>query len=338
MTKMDERLEADLPGRAEAQPRRGRVPPGRARGARVGRAGPREVPRVPRAQDHRADRRAGAADHLPRALAGRQRRGADQPRLPRPVQQRARPVQGRAALPPLGLPRHHQVPRLRADLQERPHRPAHRRRQGRLRLRPQGQVGRRGHALLPELHDRAVALHRRAHRRPRRRHRRGRPRDRLHVRPVQAAHLQATRRASSPARGSTTAARSCAPRPPATAPPSSSRRCSRSARTRSTARRCVVSGSGNVAIYTIEKIDQLGGKVVACSDSNGYILDEKGIDLELVKQLKERRARAASRTTSSTASTRKYVAGRQHLGDPLPGGHALGDPERDQRQGRRARS
>ncbi|MGA8890850.1 MAG: NADP-specific glutamate dehydrogenase [Anaeromyxobacteraceae bacterium] len=54
---------------------------------------------------------------------------------------------------------------------------------------------------------------------------------------------------------------------------------------------CTVSGSGNVAIYTIEKIHQLGGKVVACSDSNGIIVDEKGIDLELVKQLKERERR-----------------------------------------------
>jgi glutamate dehydrogenase (NADP+) len=50
---------------------------------------------------------------------------------------------------------------------------------------------------------------------------------------------------------------------------------------------CLVSGSGNVAIYTIEKVHQLGGKVVACSDSNGVVYDEKGIDLELVKQLKE---------------------------------------------------
>ncbi|MDF1579796.1 MAG: NADP-specific glutamate dehydrogenase [Desulfuromonadales bacterium] len=50
---------------------------------------------------------------------------------------------------------------------------------------------------------------------------------------------------------------------------------------------CVVSGSGNVAIYTIEKIAELGGKTVACSDSNGYIYDEKGIDLETVQRLKE---------------------------------------------------
>ena len=52
-------------------------------------------------------------------------------------------------------------------------------------------------------------------------------------------------------------------------------------------KKCVVSGAGNVAIYTIEKIHQLGGRVVACSDSNGYVIDEKGIDLPLLKQLKE---------------------------------------------------
>jgi glutamate dehydrogenase (NADP+) len=50
---------------------------------------------------------------------------------------------------------------------------------------------------------------------------------------------------------------------------------------------CVVSGSGNVAIYTIEKIQELGGRVVACSDSGGVIYHERGIDLPTVKQLKE---------------------------------------------------
>ena len=43
-------------------------------------------------------------------------------------------------------------------------------------------------------------------------------------------------------------------------------------------KKCLVSGSGNVAQYTIEKINQLGGKVLTTSDSNGYIYDEKGID------------------------------------------------------------
>ncbi|OAS19157.1 glutamate dehydrogenase [Paenibacillus oryzisoli] len=49
----------------------------------------------------------------------------------------------------------------------------------------------------------------------------------------------------------------------------------------------VVSGSGNVAIYSIEKAVQLGAKVVACSDSNGYIHDPNGICLETVRRLKE---------------------------------------------------
>ncbi|HEX2075789.1 MAG TPA: NADP-specific glutamate dehydrogenase [Geodermatophilus sp.] len=52
-------------------------------------------------------------------------------------------------------------------------------------------------------------------------------------------------------------------------------------------RRVVVSGSGNVAVYGIEKVHQLGGTVVACSDSAGYVVDDKGIDLEVLKQVKE---------------------------------------------------
>lgn len=49
----------------------------------------------------------------------------------------------------------------------------------------------------------------------------------------------------------------------------------------------VISGSGNVAIYATEKATQLGGKVVALSDSNGYVYDPEGIDLAAVKQIKE---------------------------------------------------
>ncbi|MFC5611300.1 NADP-specific glutamate dehydrogenase [Metabacillus niabensis] len=49
----------------------------------------------------------------------------------------------------------------------------------------------------------------------------------------------------------------------------------------------VVSGSGNVSIYAIEKAHQLGAKVVACSDSNGYVYDKNGINLDTVKRLKE---------------------------------------------------
>ena len=53
-------------------------------------------------------------------------------------------------------------------------------------------------------------------------------------------------------------------------------------------RRVVVSGSGNVAIYAVEKVQELGGTVVAVSDSGGYVVDEAGIDLSLLKEVKER--------------------------------------------------
>ena len=53
-----------------------------------------------------------------------------------------------------------------------------------------------------------------------------------------------------------------------------------------------VSGSGNVAIYAIQKAQQLGGKPVTCSDSTGWIYDPEGIDVELLKEVKEvKRAR-----------------------------------------------
>jgi glutamate dehydrogenase (NADP+) len=54
-------------------------------------------------------------------------------------------------------------------------------------------------------------------------------------------------------------------------------------------KRVVVSGSGNVAVYAIEKAQQLGATVVACSDSGGYVVDEAGLDLALVKEIKESR-------------------------------------------------
>ena len=52
-------------------------------------------------------------------------------------------------------------------------------------------------------------------------------------------------------------------------------------------RRAVVSVSGNVATYAIEKIQQLGGTAITASDSSGYIVDEGGIDVDLLKQIKE---------------------------------------------------
>lgn len=59
-------------------------------------------------------------------------------------------------------------------------------------------------------------------------------------------------------------------------------------------KRVVVSGSGNVAIYAMEQSVRLGATIIACSDSSGYIVDENGIDLPLVREIKEvRRERIA---------------------------------------------
>ncbi|MFD1813610.1 NADP-specific glutamate dehydrogenase [Rhodococcus gannanensis] len=74
-------------------------------------------------------------------------------------------------------------------------------------------------------------------------------------------------------------------------------------------RRVVVSGSGNVAIYAIEKVHQLGGTVVACSDSSGYVVDDKGIDLELLKEIKEVRRGRISDYVDERGDAQFYSGG-----------------------------
>lgn len=67
-----------------------------------------------------------------------------------------------------------------------------------------------------------------------------------------------------------------------------------------------VSGAGNVAIYAVEKVQQLGGKVVTVSDSSGYVVDEHGIDLDLLKSVKEvERARIS--LYADRSPTARYV-------------------------------
>jgi len=67
---------------------------------------------------------------------------------------------------------------------------------------------------------------------------------------------------------------------------------------------CVVSGSGNVAIYAIEKLEQLGARVVACSDSSGFIHHPQGINLDLLKEIKEvRRARLSEYVKECTEAS-----------------------------------
>ncbi|MDC4233804.1 NADP-specific glutamate dehydrogenase [Actinomyces sp. B33] len=72
--------------------------------------------------------------------------------------------------------------------------------------------------------------------------------------------------------------------------------------------RVVVSGSGNVAIYATEKVQQLGGTVVAVSDSSGYVVDEAGIDVGLLKDVKEVRRGRVSDYADERPSAR-FIAG-----------------------------
>ena len=76
--------------------------------------------------------------------------------------------------------------------------------------------------------------------------------------------------------------------------------------------RVVISGSGNVATYANQKATQLGGKVIAMSDSNGYIVDENGIDYKVIKEIKEVK-RARIKTYLDYVPTAKYVEGSQGI-------------------------
>ncbi|MCD8383637.1 MAG: NADP-specific glutamate dehydrogenase [Clostridiales bacterium] len=73
-------------------------------------------------------------------------------------------------------------------------------------------------------------------------------------------------------------------------------------------KRVIVSGSGNVAIYANQKATQLGGKVIAMSDSNGYIVDENGIDYKVMQVIKEQKRDRIS-TYLNYVPSAKYVEG-----------------------------
>lgn len=81
---------------------------------------------------------------------------------------------------------------------------------------------------------------------------------------------------------------------------------------------CLVSGAGNVAIYTIEKLYELGATPITCSDSRGTIHDPNGIDLELLKQLKEVK-RVSLEEYLSERPDAHYISAR----DYPQGGHAV---------------
>ena len=78
--------------------------------------------------------------------------------------------------------------------------------------------------------------------------------------------------------------------------------------------RVVISGSGNVAIYAAEKAEQLGAKVIAVSDSSGYVVDEVGIDVPLLQNVKELHRERISAYADARPSAH-FVAGKNVWGE-----------------------
>ena len=89
----------------------------------------------------------------------------------------------------------------------------------------------------------------------------------------------------------------------------------------------VISGSGNVAIYANQKATQLGGKVIAMSDSNGYIVDENGIDYKIIQEIKEVK-RARIKTYLDYVPTAKYVEAARASGASPAASPCPAPPER----------
>ncbi len=83
---------------------------------------------------------------------------------------------------------------------------------------------------------------------------------------------------------------------------------------------CTVSGAGNVALHAIEKLQQLGAIPVTCTDSKGTIYDPRGVNLELLKELKLEK-RVSLETYCKTHSEAKYIP----VSDYPEGGHAVWD-------------
>ncbi|SES32070.1 glutamate dehydrogenase (NADP+) [Salisediminibacterium halotolerans] len=77
-------------------------------------------------------------------------------------------------------------------------------------------------------------------------------------------------------------------------------------------KKVIVSGSGNVSLHAMEKIDELGGTVVACSDSKGYIFDQNGISPETVKEIKQTRGENISVYTDKHRSA-SYTEGSEKI-------------------------
>lgn len=98
----------------------------------------------------------------------------------------------------------------------------------------------------------------------------------------------------------------------------------------------IVSGSGNVAIYAIERAQSLGAKALTASDSGGYVVDKDGIDLDLLKQIKEVERGRISDYAERRGSSATYVAGGSVW--DVPGSVALPCATQNELNGRQAKS
>ena len=86
------------------------------------------------------------------------------------------------------------------------------------------------------------------------------------------------------------------------------KKCSRPTATAFAGKKVVISGSGNVAQYALQKATELGATVISVSDSNGYVIDENGIDFDLLTDVKEKR-RARLTEYAAEKPTAKYYEG-----------------------------
>jgi len=103
-------------------------------------------------------------------------------------------------------------------------------------------------------------------------------------------------------------------------------------------KKVVVSGSGNVAIYTIEKVQSFGGNVIACSDSSGYVVDESGIDLELLKEIKDVRRERISEYARRKGTGTHFIASEKGSVWDVPCDVAMPSATQNELSGKDART
>jgi glutamate dehydrogenase (NADP+) len=103
-------------------------------------------------------------------------------------------------------------------------------------------------------------------------------------------------------------------------------------------KKVVVSGSGNVAIYTIEKVQSFGGIVIACSDSSGYVVDENGVDLALVKEIKDVRRERISEYARRKGTGTHFIASEKGSVWDVPCDVAMPSATQNELSGKDARA